>query len=901
MGAIHIEREANHCIVRNNEMEDCVAGIRSNGEYALIEHNYIHDCNRILKQWNWGPLGIWLGADHQEVRYNKIINISAVDQRIGWGPDSYGSGADGGAIEIDDARYDKSDIAIHHNYSRDCQGFLEVTWTDVKQRPSYKNFRIHHNVSDDYQQFVAMWWGAGCRIENNSIIRRKVNANDWGVFNITQPNSKNLIRNNIIVTENDVIIFNLGRKGTARPGNIISNNLYFAAKGKLLIGKEGPGDSARFEDPKFANYKRGLSAEDFSIAQSSPAIDRAFDAGYERDFAGVNIPQNGLPDIGAFEYKPSASKVEIKLAEKGKALVTIAVGQNATGAQNFAAEELRNYLTKITGANFSLNNIASSRKILLQLDKKLHEEAYAISQQSKNLVIAGGSERAVLFAVYDFLGRLGCRWFAPQFDFYKGTAEFIPLKPDLFYEVSVAIKEEPQFTYRKIDIEEGRSHSIENLKQIIAWMPKVRMNILMVPMNYQGGGRVQWDLWREALTPELKKRGLLLEVGGHGYQNFLNAKMDNGALFQKHPGWFGKNKEGKADAAQHLVFNTSNSDAVDYFATNILAYLNQRPEINIFDFWPPDEARWAETAELQVLGSPVNRQADLVNKIQAAAKKVRPDLRVEVIAYGQVLQPPDTTELNHGVLVDICPINQNFEKQIYDTSSVINADYSKTVLNWRKVFPGDIGIYSYYRKYAWRSLPVVIPNYIQNDLRWYEKIPVQGISTYAEPGDWFTYELNHYSLANLSWNPHLSVDSLINDYCLIRYGTASTIAKEAYTLLEEVVRNYASIPFTTVKSKNEIVEAKNKLAKAEMNLRKSVVEDQIASTNVSRLLLMIKYAILDLQILQRVTENATADEIEREVKDLVAFLQDNSRKGVFLVSINSNLTRYLKYYNNRKS
>ena len=86
-----------------------------------------------------------------------------------------------------------------------------------------------------------------------------------------------------------------------------------------------------------------------------------------------------------------------------------------------------------------------------------------------------------------------------------------------------------------------------------------------------------------------------------------------------------------------------------------------------------------------------------------------------------------------------------------------------------------------------------------------------------------------------------------------------------------------------------------------MNLRKSVVEDQIASTNVSRLLLMIKYAILDLQILQRVTENATADEIEREVKDLVAFLQENSRKGVFLVSINNNLTRYLKYYNNRKS
>ena len=97
MGAVHLERGAQHCIIRNNEIKDCVAGIRSNGEFAVIENNYIHDCNRVLKEWNWGPLGIWLGADHQEVRYNKICNYSAEDPRIGWGPNSYGSGADGGS------------------------------------------------------------------------------------------------------------------------------------------------------------------------------------------------------------------------------------------------------------------------------------------------------------------------------------------------------------------------------------------------------------------------------------------------------------------------------------------------------------------------------------------------------------------------------------------------------------------------------------------------------------------------------------------------------------------------------------------------------------------------------------------------------------------------------------
>jgi hypothetical protein len=318
MGAIHIAREAEHCIVRDNEIEDCVAGIRSNGAYAIIERNYIHDCNKILKEWNWGPIGIWLGADHQEVRYNRIINYSAVDSRINWGPDAYGSGADGSAFEIDDARYDKSDISIHHNFTSNCQGFLEVTWTDVKQKPAYKSFRIHHNVSDDYQQFVALWRGEACHIENNTIIRRKVNANEWGVFNITQPNSRNVIRNNIIVTEKNVVVFNLGRKGTAKPNNIISHNLYFAKSGTLNIGREGPGEGALFGDPLFKNYDEGIEAQDFSISIHSPAVDKGLSLGYATDFVNTKIPQNERPDLGAFEF---ANEMKDDTAKENKSTI----------------------------------------------------------------------------------------------------------------------------------------------------------------------------------------------------------------------------------------------------------------------------------------------------------------------------------------------------------------------------------------------------------------------------------------------------------------------------------------------------------------------------------------------------------------------------------------------------
>jgi len=304
LGAIFIDKTAEHCIVRNNEMFDCGVGIKSYGEHARIENNFIHDCNRVLKEWGWGPIGIWLGADYQEVCYNRIFNYSAIDPRITWGPNSYGGGADGGAIEIDDARVPKSNISIHHNYSRDCQGFLEVTWTDVQQNPPYTNFHMYQNVSDDYQQFVAMWRGANCRIENNTIIRRKKNVNDWGVFNITQNNSKNKIRNNIVVVENDIVIYNVGKNGTAQPANIISNNLYFAASGNLNMGKEGPGESYVIADPELSNYQKGENAIDFSITAGSPARNKGLDLGYKEDFKKTPIPQENIPDIGAFEYKP---------------------------------------------------------------------------------------------------------------------------------------------------------------------------------------------------------------------------------------------------------------------------------------------------------------------------------------------------------------------------------------------------------------------------------------------------------------------------------------------------------------------------------------------------------------------------------------------------------------------
>ena len=590
----------------------------------------------------------------------------------------------------------------------------------------------------------------------------------------------------------------------------------------------------------------------------------------------------------------------ILLAKNSHAQLAISLTSPSTETLNFAVAELSRYLQRISGAAFSIKQPQNNSKpaILLKDDKSLLKEDYQIVVDGNKIILSGGSGRAVLYAVYDFLQRLGCVWIAPQLDFYNGSSEFIPRKPVLFYNNSNPVKEHPRFRYRKIDVEEGLSHNAENLKQIIAWMPKARFNILMVPLNYGGGGRVEWDNWRKQLTPELKKRGLMIEVGGHGYQNFLNAGMEDSAVFYRHPEWFGKDKNCDPSTAEYRVFNTSDKDAVQYLINNVLTYIYSHPEIDIFDFWPPDGAHWADCPDFEKLGSPVDRQARLVNQVQEAIHKINRDVRLEMIAYQPVLSPPKKVRLNKNVVVDFCPINQSFEKQIYDPSTVNNAAYAEGIQNWRHSFSGDIGLYSYFRKYAWHSLPNVIPHFIQREMKWYATVPLQGISTYAEPGDWFTYELNHFVLGYLAWNPNVNVDSLIITYGFARYGSSWKSIHPAYTALENIVPVYCSVPYTKLKSQTRIAKAKAEIASQiiEIKKQKEKVADTVINAGLTRLLLMFQYADYDLKIQEEVAGNAANNGIVESMKDLLYFLKVNKDKGVFIVSDKEDVSRLIKHY-----
>jgi hypothetical protein len=430
-------------------------------------------------------------------------------------------------------------------------------------------------------------------------------------------------------------------------------------------------------------------------------------------------------------------------------------------------------------------------------------------------------------------------------------------------------------------------------------MPKVGYNTLVVPTNYQGHGRVKWDNWRKELTPELQKRGITIEVGGHGYQNFISADMEDGKLFERHPDWFAADKDGKRQERPNWVFCTSNAQARDYLIRNFLAYVKDRPEIQVYDFWPPDGARWCECDACRKLGTPSDRQAILLQQVKQAAAKVRPDLRLEMIAYSSYLQPPEHQRVDKSVLVDFCPISQQFDVQINDPSSPRNAEYAAALAAWRKSFDGDISIYSYYRKYAWDSLPLVMPHYLQGDLRWYASVPVQGVSTYSEPGDWGTYELNHYALAALAWDPDVDVDAVIHKFCAARYGDQADLARQALATLEKDVRTYCAVPHVPMKPADAIEAARARVQ--EQADAVAGAEARAADENVKRALgrlaLICTYAARDLEIQHLRASGAATDQVVAKITALQQWLARHAGDGVFLVknqrlSLPSILRRY---------
>lgn len=470
----------------------------------------------------------------------------------------------------------------------------------------------------------------------------------------------------------------------------------------------------------------------------------------------------------------------IKLAVGGKSTYVIVVGEKADATERFAAEELQKYIEKISGAKLTISADAGESPFIaigecsgMDVPSRYEgDDAYRIRSVDSNLLLKGATPRGTLYAVYDLLERLGCYWLSPDFKAMKGHSEYVPNKPTIGIEPIDAL-EQPLMKYRERD--PGSYYAPNSWNAVFDFMSKTRANTIAL-------NRSEYEKSRAQIRAELEKRGVWLEIGKH---NTMPDFLPQENHFAEHPEWFGM-IDGKRTDHFGVVFETANPDAVARFTINLIDYLKTRPEVDVYQIWPPDGCKWSESPESLKIGPPSERMALLIQHVSKAVKAASLKTRISFLAYEHIIEPPKNMAYDKDTIVDFCPISRDYSQPLDGASRPENIRLNNALLGWTKGFPGEVVHYSYYAKGSWSSLPVVEPEQIASDTKYWKRIGECGTDIYCQSGDWLAREANHLSFARASWDANFDAAKWYDEYLKMRFGAAADAMKRYYKLATQI-------------------------------------------------------------------------------------------------------------------
>lgn len=497
---------------------------------------------------------------------------------------------------------------------------------------------------------------------------------------------------------------------------------------------------------------------------------------------------------------------------------------NAPAPVRFAASELARYLQAAFGVGITTGTTGQTPQLQirlvseqeqgspprpLSLDGRLRPIKPALAQlpgvdaflwqaSAGELSIAGTNGRSVLYGVYDALEDLaGCRFCGPH-----SADEVIPTKPAA--ELAAVLARPRERFEQAAMVYRGRSTGmfleLEEVAQVVRevdWMAKRRLNLLLIDMlSAQDGygwqklaqrsttnmtGEV-WAALKAQVFPELKRRGLLLCPGLHGFHPLL---LPVDLYAEPHPEWYGLREGRRVGGFRKLAtdmsggpapdgcyqFCTTNPDARAAFLDNMGRFLDENPEIDLIQPGPEDGLdNWCECPQCrkQSVG---DRQMDLDNAIAERVRQVRPQMRVLHLVYGSHLAPPEQVLPAEGVDIDFSAWGRDYAYSVTDERTYECQFHPlsprELLEQWAKLCD-EVGagllIHSKFMRLEHLSYRLLPLPHVQTDLRYYQRIGVDGMDYHVGEKGWWVKNLNSYMAAELTWDPDQEVDDRIEDY-----------------------------------------------------------------------------------------------------------------------------------------
>lgn len=454
------------------------------------------------------------------------------------------------------------------------------------------------------------------------------------------------------------------------------------------------------------------------------------------------------------------------LVREGKSAYAIVIAPDASLSERHGAAELQKFLEQISGARLPVTAEPRPSMILVgrspALDKldptipfaDLGTEGFALKTKGRQLIIAGGRLRGSMYGVYEFLERLGCRWFTAD-------VSRIPRMRSIALPVLDEIQK-PAFEAREPFFPEARDPD---------WAARNKVNGQSMRLDAARGGKV------------------LAYPGGHSFAALVPPEK----YFKTHPEYFslvdGKRRIDEYSSQLCLT----NPDVLGVAIATVEQWIAEHPEATNLSVVQNDGEGWCECdhcrrVEAEEGGAHSGPVLRFVNAVAEAIEKKHPDKLIDTFAYSYTMEPPAKARPRRNVRVRVCPIEacfaHPFERCEY------NAAVMRNLAAWSRI-SGQLYAWHYNINFLHYLLPFPDFDELAADIPMYRRHGVVGLfmegSTDTEGGA-ENAELRSYVMAKLMWNTGLDANRLIDEFHEAYYAKAAKPMRAYFDLLHSGVR-----------------------------------------------------------------------------------------------------------------
>jgi hypothetical protein len=511
-----------------------------------------------------------------------------------------------------------------------------------------------------------------------------------------------------------------------------------------------------------------------------------------------------LAIIGATAFSHAE---ECVLAVKGSPPAPIIIAPDVTPRTRDAANELADYVGKITGTRSPILDAAPPsppdhaiwigvqphvKKLFPTVDFEFkHPEEILIAANENHVVIAGRDrwdpahpnatnadgviknkqqEYGTVNAIYTFIqDQLGVRWLWPG-----------ELGEDVIPRDRIAIAPMEYHYHPQIRSRGGVIHysSLGNkgYGKSHEWTLRQRLQLDSLPMEGGHGFGDWWDRYHEQY-PEI----FALQPDGtrSGFPNPRTAKlcMSNPKVWEL---WMKEVEDDLAKDPSLTVFNASPNDgwaSGHCVCPNCTAWDQPDGE--------PRKFNWSHRNELRPATS--DRDVTFANKLGELLEEKYPGkgYRVLMLSYGHSRPAPVKARPSGNVIMSVVA---NFlgRSGLVDRGSTRGDTYRQQFEAWAKIVPSMLWRPNTGSPAGWQQgLPDLSTQQTIRDFKDVAAAHCEGIYIDAVWEHWATQGPQLYIMGQLTWNPSADADAVLADYYQRGFGPAAPAVREYYEAIEK--------------------------------------------------------------------------------------------------------------------